>query len=77
LVSTPAGDVEVGIPKLRQGSFYPEPLVPRRRIDKALWAVTMHTYITGTSTRKVDDLAKALGCDSGVKSHGHPPCRDA
>jgi transposase-like protein len=66
LVSTPAGDVEVGIPKLRTGSFFPELLEPRRRIDKALWAVIMTAYITGTSTRKVDDLVKALGCDSGV-----------
>jgi putative transposase len=66
LVSTPAGDVEVGIPKLRRGSFFPELLEPRRRIDKALWAVIMTAYITGTSTRKVDDLVKALGCDSGV-----------
>jgi transposase-like protein len=65
-VSTPAGDVEVGILKLRQGSFFPELLEPRRRIDKALWAVTMRAYITGTSTRTVDDLVKALGCDSGV-----------
>ncbi|MEN9645541.1 MAG: hypothetical protein RL238_2210 [Actinomycetota bacterium] len=66
LVSTPAGDVELGIPKLRQGSFFPELLEPRRRIDKALWAVIMTAYITGTSTRKVDDLVKALGCDSGI-----------
>jgi putative transposase len=66
LVSTPAGDVEVGIPKLREGSFFPELLEPRRRIDRALWAVIMTAYITGTSTRKVDDLVKALGCDSGV-----------
>jgi|SRR5690606_9009216 len=41
LVSTPAGDIEVGIPKLRQGSFFPELLEPRRRIDRALWAVIM------------------------------------
>ncbi|MFT3851349.1 MAG: IS256 family transposase [Ilumatobacteraceae bacterium] len=66
LVSTPAGDVEVGIPKLRTGSFFPELLEPRRRIDRALWAVIMTAYITGTSTRKVDDLVRALGCDSGV-----------
>jgi putative transposase len=66
LVSTPAGDVEVGIPKLRTGSFFPELLEPRRRIDKALWAVIMTAYITGTSTRKVDDLVRALGCDSGI-----------
>jgi putative transposase len=66
LLSTPAGDVEVGIPKLREGSFFPELLEPRRRIDKALWAVIMTAYIRGTSTRKVDDLVKALGCDTGV-----------
>jgi len=52
LLSTPAGDVEIGIPKLRQGSFFPELLEPRRRIDKALWAVIMTAYITGTSTRR-------------------------
>ncbi len=66
LVSTPGGDITVGIPKVRKGSFFPELLEPRRRIDKALWAVIMTAYITGTSTRKVDDLVKALGCDSGV-----------
>ena len=55
-MSTPAGDVELGIPKLRQGSFFPELLEPRRRT----------AYITGTSTRKVDDLVRALGCDSGI-----------
>lgn len=66
LLSTPAGDVEIGIPKLRTGSFFPELLEPRRRIDRALWAVIMTAYVTGTSTRKVDDLVKALGCESGV-----------
>jgi putative transposase len=66
LVSTPAGDVEVRIPKLRQGSFFPSLLEPRRRVDRALWAVIMTAYVTGTSTRKVDDLVKALGCESGV-----------
>ena len=48
------------------GSFFPSLLEPRRRVDKALWAVIMTAYITGTSTRKVDDLVKALGCDTGV-----------
>jgi len=66
LLSTPAGDVELRIPKVRVGSFFPSLLEPRRRVDKALWAVIMTAYITGTSTRKVDDLVKALGCDSGV-----------
>ena len=65
-LSTPAGDVELRIPKLRAGSFFPSLLEPRRRVDKALWAVIMTAYVTGTSTRKVDDLVKALGCDTGV-----------
>jgi transposase-like protein len=72
LLSTPAGDVEVTIPKLRTGSFFPELLEPRRRVDRALWAVIMTAYITGTSTRKVDDLVKALGCDSGVSKSTVP-----
>lgn len=65
-LSTPAGDIELRIPKLRVGSFFPSLLEPRRRVDQALWAVIMTAYITGTSTRKVDDLVRALGCDSGV-----------
>lgn len=65
-LSTPAGDVELRIPKVRVGSFFPSLLEPRRRVDKALWAVIMTAYITGTSTRTVDDLVRALGCDAGV-----------
>lgn len=65
-LSSPSGDLELRIPKLRVGSFFPSLLEPRRRVDKALWAVIMTAYITGTSTRKVDDLVKALGCDTGV-----------
>ena len=66
ILSTPAGDLELRIPKVRVGSFFPSLLEPRRRVDKALWAVIMTAYATGTSTRKVDDLVKALGCDTGV-----------
>jgi putative transposase len=64
----PAGDVEIGIPKLRTGSFFPELLEPRAtpRDRQGLWAVIMTAHITSTSTRKVDDLEKALGCDSGI-----------
>jgi putative transposase len=60
LLSTKAGDVELRIPKLREGSFFPALLEPRRRIDRALLAVVMEAYVHGTSTRKVDDLVKAL-----------------
>ncbi len=66
VLSTPTGDVELRIPKVRVGSFFPSLLEPRRRVDKALWAVIMTAYVTGTSTRKVDDLVKALGCDTGI-----------
>ncbi|MCB0997142.1 MAG: IS256 family transposase, partial [Acidimicrobiales bacterium] len=65
-LSTPAGDIELRIPKLRVGSFFPSLLEPRRRVDQALWAVIMTAYITGTSTRKIDDLVRALGCESGI-----------
>jgi putative transposase len=66
LLSTKAGDVELRIPKLREGSFFPSLLEPRRRIDRALLAVVMEAYVHGTSTRKVDDLVKALGVEAGV-----------
>jgi putative transposase len=66
LLSTPAGDVELEIPKLRQGSFFPSLLERRRRIDRALFAVVMEAYVHGVSTRKVDDLVKALGASSGI-----------
>jgi transposase-like protein len=66
LVSTPAGDLELAIPKLREGSFFPSLLERRRRIDRALYAVIMEAYVHGVSTRKVDDLVKALGAASGI-----------
>jgi putative transposase len=66
LVSTAAGDVELAIPKLRSGSFFPSLLERRRRIDRALYAVVMEAYVHGISTRKVDDLVKALGVAGGI-----------
>jgi len=76
-LSTKAGDVELAIPKLRQGSFFPSLLDPRRRIDRALWAVIMESYVHGVSTRKVDDLVTALGIDTGVsKSHVSRICAE-
>lgn len=65
-VSTTAGDLTVKIPKLRQGSFFPSLLQPRRRVDVALHAVVMEAYVHGVSTRKVDDLVAALGVDTGI-----------
>jgi len=66
LLSTKAGDVELAIPKLRRGSFFPSILERRRRIDRALFAVVMEAYVHGVSTRKVDDLVQALGAASGM-----------
>ena len=66
LLSTKAGDVELRIPKLRTGSFFPALLEPRRRIDRALWAVVMEAYVHEVSTRRVDDLVAALGIDAGI-----------
>ncbi len=65
-MTTAAGDVELRIPKLRAGSFFPSLLERRRRIDQALFAVVMEAYVTGTSTRKVDDLVVAMGADTGI-----------
>jgi putative transposase len=66
LLSTKGGDVELRIPKLRKGSFFPAILQPRRRVDQALYAVVMEAYVHGVSTRSVDDLVEALGVDSGI-----------
>jgi transposase-like protein len=65
-VATKAGDLEVKIPKLRKGSYFPSFLQPRRRIDQALYAVVMEAYVKGVSTRAVDDLVAALGVTSGI-----------
>ena len=66
LLTTKAGDVDLKIPKLRKGSFFPSVLERRRRIDQALYAVVMEAYVHGVSTRKVDDLVAALGVDAGI-----------
>jgi transposase-like protein len=76
-LSTTAGDLDLAIPKLRAGSFFPCLLERRRRVDQALFAVVMEAYVTGTSVRKVDDLVKALGADSGIsKSEVSRICAD-
>ena len=77
MFSTQAGDLELSIPKLRSGSFFPSLLERRRRVDQALFAVVMEAYLHGVSTRKVDDLVKALGIDSGIsKSEVSRICAD-
>jgi transposase-like protein len=77
VLSTTAGDLELQIPKLRVGSFFPSLLERRRRVDQALFAVVMEAYLHGVSTRKVDDLVRALGADSGIsKSEVSRICKD-
>jgi putative transposase len=65
-LATKGGDLEIAIPKLRKGSYFPSFLEPRRRIDQALYAVVMEAYVKGVSTRSVDDLVGALGVSSGI-----------
>ena len=76
-MATTAGDLELRIPKLRAGSFFPSLLERRRRVDQALLAVVMEAYLHGVSIRKVDDLVRALGADSGIsKSEVSRICAD-
>jgi len=60
---TRVGTIELAIPKIRTGSYFPSLLEPRRRAERALQAVAQEAYVHGVSTRKVDDLLKALGLD--------------
>ena len=65
---TRAGTVELRIPKLRKGSYFPAFLEPRRLAEKALAAVVQEAYVHGVSTRSVDDLVKAMGMTGISKS---------
>ena len=65
---TRVGTIELQIPKVRSGAYFPSLLQPRRRIEHALLAVVQEAYVHGVSTRKVDDLMKALGLDGVSKS---------
>src|SRR4051812_37431503 len=73
---TRAGTVELRIPKLRRGSYFPGFLEPRRMAEKALTAVIQEAYIQGISTRSVDDLVKAMGCSGVSKSQVSRLCEE-
>ena len=73
---TRVGEIELSIPKLRQGSYYPSLLEPRRPAEKALLAVVQEAYLKGVSTRKVDDLLKALGLTGIDKSKVSRICKE-
>jgi len=73
---TRLGDIRLRIPKLRQGTYYPSFLEPRRRAEKALVAVIQTAYVKGVSTRKVDALVEAFGLSGMDKSKVSRICKE-
>lgn len=73
---TRVGPVHLRIPKLREGSYFPSLLEPRRRAEKALVAVVQEAYVHGVSTRKVDELVQALGLGGISKSEVSRLCAE-
>ncbi len=65
---TRVGTIELAIPRVRDGSYFPTLLEPRRRAERALLAVVQEAYVRGVSTRRVDDLVRALGIEGISKS---------
>ncbi len=62
------GTIGLAIPKVRDGSYFPSLLDPRRRTERALLAVVQEAYVLGVSTRRVDDLVRALGLEGISRS---------
>lgn len=73
---TRVGSIELQIPKLRQGSYFPSILEPRRRAERALVSVIQEAYVKGVSTRKVDDLVRAMGLEGVDKSMVSRLCQE-
>jgi Transposase, Mutator family len=72
---TRVGTIELKIPKVTAGAYFPSLLEPRRRAERALHAVVVEAYVKGVSTRKVDDLVRALGIDGISRSEVSRICR--
>lgn len=72
---TRVGTIELRIPKVTAGTYFPSLLEPRRRAERALQAVIVEAYVKGVSTRKVDDLVRALGMDGISKSEVSRLCK--
>jgi transposase-like protein len=72
---TRVGTIELKIPKVSAGAYFPSLLEPRRRAEKALHAVVVEAYVNGVSTRKVDDLVRALGIDGISRSEVSRICK--
>jgi putative transposase len=73
---TRVGTVELSVPRVRDGSYFPSLLEPRRRAERALSAVVQEAYVHGVSTRKVDELVKALGMTGISKSRVSELCEE-
>jgi transposase-like protein len=73
---TRAGTVELAVPRVRDSSYFPSLLEPRRRAERALSAVVQEAYVHGVSTRKVDELVKALGMAGISKSQVSRLCEE-
>jgi hypothetical protein len=73
---TRVGTVELRIPKLRKGSYFPAFLEPRRTAEKALTAVIQEAYVQGISTRSVDDLVRAMGMEGVSRSQVSRLCAE-
>jgi transposase-like protein len=73
---TRVGTLELRVPRVRDGSFFPSLLEPRKRAERALVAVVREAYVQGVSTRRVDDLVKALGLDGISKSQVSALCQE-
>ncbi len=73
---TRVGTVELAVPKVRDGSYFPSLLEPRKRAERALVAVVQEAYVHGVSTRRVDDLVKSLGMTGISKSQVSRLCAE-
>jgi transposase-like protein len=73
---TRVGTIELAIPRVRTGSYFPSLLEPRRRAERALQSVVQEAYVHGVSTRKVDEILKALGMDGMSKSQVSRICAE-
>ncbi len=73
---TRVGAVELSVPRVRDSSYFPSLLEPRRRAERALSAVVQEAYVHGISTRKVDELVKALGMTGISKSRVSELCEE-
>jgi transposase-like protein len=73
---TRVGTVELKVPRVRDGGYFPSLLEPRRRAERALSAVVQEAYVHGISTRKVDELVKALGMGGISKSRVSELCEE-